>query len=226
MTRSYRIIGGIGYILSLIPFVTFVGIILTAIAWIMAGGDTRQGVFKATGILMIITLIASVAMIIIAPFSIPFLGMGGVRRPAALPRLSSLLGFVGIILAIAIIVSVIAFVTFILELISHFRAASVYENKWFKWGGWLRIIGIILLVIMIPVIFFTAPSMITPSLPKAGYGIPAALSGILGLVLIPGIVILIGVIFSAVAFFTIPQVPAEQPQYYRPPPPPPPPSEY
>ena len=47
MGRTYKWLGGIGYILMLIPYANFIGAILAAIAWIMMGSDTRQGIFKA-----------------------------------------------------------------------------------------------------------------------------------------------------------------------------------
>ena len=61
MSRTYKWLGGIGYILSFVPYVNFVSSILVAIAWILMGKDTREKVFTVLGILMIALFAAGIA---------------------------------------------------------------------------------------------------------------------------------------------------------------------
>lgn len=215
MGRTYRWLGGIGYILALIPLINFVGLILIAIAWIMMGGETRQGVFKAAGILMIIMMVASAAGYVALLPMFGMLGFGGFG--GTFPSAPSVFGAFTGLLILLIVVAVLGLITFILELISHFRAANIYGVAWFRRAAWMRIIAIILMIIIIPILFFIAGSIgMTPR--------PGALLGLgwmFGLMILPGIVALLAAIFSAIAFFTVPEAP---PAYqYQPPPPPPPP---
>jgi hypothetical protein len=167
------------------------------------GSKTRQGVFKATGVFMIATFLAAVAFLAI--FSAIFLptlaaafaagGMGGFD-PSILvsSMLGSLLAFVGF----AVVLGVLGLVVFVLELVSHFRAAGIYGNKWFRRAAWLRIITVILVFVVIGVIFATSGLAITAN---AG---PEILMSAMFLPMIPLVIIgLLSVIFSAVAFFTL-----------------------
>ncbi|RLI38443.1 hypothetical protein DRO64_11675, partial [Candidatus Bathyarchaeota archaeon] len=63
MARAYKWLGGIGYILTFIPYVNFVAAILVAIAWIMMGKDTDQKLFTLTGILMILVFVFSIIFV-------------------------------------------------------------------------------------------------------------------------------------------------------------------
>jgi hypothetical protein len=198
-----KTIGGVGYILSIIPVVSLVSPVLVGIAWYQMGSKTRQGVFKATGVFMIATFLAAVAFLAI--FSAIFLqilaaafaaGGMGVVDPSTLvaPILGSLLAFVGF----AVVLGVLGLVVFVLELVSHFRAAGLYGNNWFRRAAWLRIITVILVFVVIGVIFGTSGLAITPN---AG---PEILMSAMFLPMIPLVIIgLLSVIFSAVAFFTL-----------------------
>jgi hypothetical protein len=90
MARSYRWLGGIGYILLLIPFTSIIGLLLVGIAWIMAGREEKQGIFKATGILSITVTI--LAIILVASW-LPMIGslltnmFSGGYPPIPSPRL-------------------------------------------------------------------------------------------------------------------------------------------
>ncbi|MCL7384539.1 MAG: hypothetical protein LZ174_09660, partial [Thaumarchaeota archaeon] len=144
MARSYRWLGGIGYILLLIPFISIVGLILAGIAWIMAGRDKKQGVFKATGILSITVTILT---IILMASWLPMIGslltsmFSGRYPPIPSPRLfQESLWTIGLLLTVAVILTVVGIAGGVLELISHFRAAKIYGVKWFRRAGWMRII--------------------------------------------------------------------------------------
>ncbi len=202
-----KTIGGIGYILSLIPVVNLVSPVLVGIAWYQMGSRTQKTVFKATGVFMIATFLAAAAFIaIFSAIFLPILttafaaGGMGVVDPSILvaPILGSLLAFVGF----AVVLGVFGLVVFVLELVSHFRAAGLYGNKWFSRAAWLRIIAVILVFVVIGVIFATSGLAITAN---AG---PELLLSAMFLPMIPlAIIGLLGVIFSAVAFFTLQEAP-------------------
>lgn len=226
MDRTYKWLGGIGYILMLIPYVNFVGAILAAIAWIMMGGDTRQGIFKATGILLILSMIVSGALVLLIPMSIPGI-LGGAAAPPP-GALTNLFAFAGLLIAIIAVIVIIALVAFILELVSHFRAAGIFYIRWFRWAAWMRIITIIIAIIAVVAVFAMAPRPIAaPSYGGLGGGIFGMLMTMLWPLLIAVIFGILASIFSAIAFFSIPSEEAYQPPQYQgapqyPPPPPPP----
>ena len=223
MGRTYKWLGGIGYILALIPYINFVGMILVAIAWIMMGSDTRQGIFKATGIFMIISMVVSVAMIFTFPIMAP--GMLGGMRGAPLTALADLLKFAGAIIAVASVILIISLVTFILELVSHFRAANVLYVKWFRYAGWMRIVSIIVAVIAAVAVAVMMPGLLRGITPGAfGANVLSMLMTALWPLWIAAIFGLLAIIFSIIAFFSIPSEAAYQPPQYQPsayyPPPP------
>ncbi len=225
MGRTYKWLGGIGYILMLIPYANFIGAILAAIAWIMMGSDTRQGIFKATGILLILSMIVSGALALLVPMSMPGI-LGGAAAPP--PRaLTGLFAFAGLIIAVVAVIAIIALITFILELVSHFRAAGIFYIKWFKWGAWMRIIAVIIAVIATIAVFAIAPGLLSaPAYGAPGPNIFGMLMTALWPLLIAVIFGILASIFSAIAFFSIPSEEAYQPPQYQgapqyPPPPPP-----
>ena len=170
MGRAYKWLGGIGYILTLIPYVNFIALILTAIAWIMMGRDTKQTLFTVTGILMIIAFAMSIAAIGAIFTAIPGIIPGVMRQPTEIPPpefLKETLAFAGIFVAIGVAAAAVGLASLIAEIASHFRASGIFQNTWFKVGGWLRIATIIVAVIAIPIIIFTTMS------------IPGALKGVL-----------------------------------------------
>lgn len=223
MSRGYKWLGGIGYILMFIPFVSIVGLILVGIAWIMAGSDTKQGIFKATGILMFINMIIS-AIILVILFSFIQNLMSGLSLgwyPSIPPGLfSEFLETVGLLLLLAGVSAVLALVVWIIELVSHFRAATVYNVRWFKRAGWMRIITVVVgVIIIVSFIFLALPtSFYTPF-----FTTPSEIFNILGIYLFGiGCIALLGLlslIFSAISFFSIPEAERERPPPYLPPPP-------
>lgn len=219
MARTYKWLGGIGYILTFIPYVNFVSFILIAVAWIMMGRDTREKMFTALGILMIVFFAASISLVIIAfsflwtliPMTMPGFPMqpGGEIQPM-MPG-----PFIWGILIAAVILLVLSIVTVIIDIIAHLRAGTIFDNKWFKIGGWLRVAVIVSLAIAIPLIIISLSSA----------GILGALGAIrpetmpfhvllsfLWPVAIVVILSLLATIFSIIAFFTIPEEEAIEPK--------------
>ena len=212
MGRAYKWLGGIGYILTLIPYVNFIALILIAIAWIMMGRDTEQRLFTVTGILMIIAFAMSIAVVGVIFAAIPGLLPGAARPPTGVPPteyLRKVFAFVGPLIAIGLAMAVIGLASLIAEIASHFRASGIFQNTWFKVGGWLRIAAIIMVVIAIPVMILTAmsiPGALKEVLPSMAAGnIFALFLKMLWPLLVAGILGLLAMIFSIIAFFTIPE---------------------
>ena len=217
MGRAYKWLGGIGYILMLIPvpYVFLIALILIAIAWIMMGRDTKQTLFTVTGILMVIAFALSIAVIgaIFATVGAIFTAIpGATRPPTEVPPsefLKKILAFAGIYVAIVVAAAVIGLASLIAEIASHFRASKIFQSTWFKVGGWLRIATIIMIVIAIPIIIFTAmsiPGALKGTLPSMmAKNIFMLFTSILWPMLIMLILGLLATIFSIVAFFTIPE---------------------
>lgn len=206
MARSYRWLGGIGYILLLIPFISIIGLILVGIAWMMAGRDVKQGIFKATGILLITITILT---IILMASWLPMIGslltsmLSGRYPPIPSPRLlQESLWAIGLFLTVAVILTIVGMAGGVLELVSHFRAAKIYSVKWFRRAGWMRIITIIALAIVVGSLTSSIISFRTILLQPSGilnligfYTLGLAISMILTIV---------SLVFSAISFFMIP----------------------
>ena len=207
MSRTYKWLGGIGYILSFIPYVNAISLILVAVAWIMMGRDTREKVFTALGILLIILFAASIIIVLAIFASIFALIPVGMMAPRAAP-FTGLGALLGTMIAVAVVVLAIALAVLFLDVIAHFRAARIFNSRWFKLGGWLRVATIIALVISIPVIAFSVLSLGLQGI--LGQLTPGALSfGLLLSILWPLMIVIIlsllATIFSIIAFFTIPE---------------------
>ena len=136
MSESYKILGGIGYILSLIPFINFIGGILAGIGWLGLGKKTGDGVFKATGVLMIISSILGLGLLI-AVFST----MGAMPTVGSPEEIIGILaGLTVTLIIIGCVAAVIGIVMFILQVVSFFRAGKKFNKGAFKAAGWLSII--------------------------------------------------------------------------------------
>ena len=212
MGRAYKWLGGIGYILMLIPYANLAALILTAIAWIMMGRDTKQTLFTVTGILMIITFAMSIAAVGTIFTAIPGIIPGVMRQPTEIPPpefLKETLAFAGIFVAIGVAAAAVGLASLIAEIASHFRASGIFQSTWFKVGGWLRIATIIMIVIAIAIIIFTAmsiPGALKGTLPSMmAKNVFMLFTSILWPMLIVLILGLLATIFSIVAFFTIPE---------------------
>ncbi|GBC68519.1 hypothetical protein HRbin01_00202 [archaeon HR01] len=209
-----KIIGGLGYIFQIIPFLNIVAPILIGIAWIQMGGKTGRGLFKATGIIYIVSFVgaialaASFALILFPVFSMfsPFFGPtitdGGFNPLAIIGNLGQLAIF---FLIFAVIVGILAFVGFILELVSHFVAGDIYRIRWFTAAALLRIAAIIATIIWVAVLITSFSSLLLPYSANPLIDALNLISTYL-LTLIPIAVLgLLGLIFSAVAFFKLPE---------------------
>ena len=212
MERAYKWLGGIGYIIMLIPYVNFIALILVAIAWIMMGRDLKQTLFTVTGILMIITFVMSIVSAGVIFMTIPGFIPGTMQPSLKTPPtefLKNIFAFTGILVAIGLAMAVIGLAGLIAEIASHFRASKIFQNTWFKVGGWLRIASVIMAVIAIPIIILTAmstPEAFRGVLPSMMAGnIFALLMRMLWPLLIAIILGLLATIFSIIAFFTIPE---------------------
>ncbi|MBS7281357.1 MAG: hypothetical protein KIH09_16185 [Candidatus Freyarchaeota archaeon] len=207
-------VGGLGYIFSVIPFLNVVAPVLVGIAWFQMGRKTGQTLFKATGALIIVTFVTAIATLAVF-FSV--LSLGGLREIGPGINIFSTLIALTIVLAV---VGLMGLLTFILELVSHFRAARIYGSKWFSRAAWMRIITIVLAVVLVIasgiVSVLTAPTQqeqpfqLFQATGPMFSGFMRQLSEVTGLMFlsfIPLIIIgFLGPIFSAIAFFkTSPQ---------------------
>lgn len=207
MTRSYKWIGGIGYILTFIPYANFVSSLITSIAWILMGKETREKIFTATGVLMIITFaltIGIVALILTALPSLTLLIPSQLTGPPL--QLFQRIGHILTpILIIGLILAGVAIVAAVLEIVSHFKAGKIFNNTWFRLGGWFRIGLIIAVVISIPLIVMSATNILALGAVSPGAAVLGTIFSILWPLIIVVIVGLLSIIFSIVAFFTIPE---------------------
>jgi len=205
MPRSYKWIGGIGYILSLVPYASVIASILVAVAWIMMGRDTRERVFMITGALLLASFALGIVILAMLFTAVPLLITSSATGLEIFRRLGS---FLISFLVVALIGAAIALAALIFEIASHFRAGKIFQNTWLKLGGWMRIALIAAAVISIPLII----TSITSVRGLAGLGILAPGSHILWTLLsalwpliIVVVVGLIAAIFSIVGFLTIPE---------------------
>lgn len=200
-----KIVGGVGYILSLIPLVNIVAPILIAIAWIQMGGRTKQNLFRATGILMLVTFILG-AVLIISIFATlsnlianPLIVLSVESLEELLPQI---IGNLAIFVLMVLGVAALSITSFILELASHFRAGNIFNLRWFAAAAWLRIVLIIITILSIGATIVLSIQSIPPE-PTA-----PMLPGYLLTLLIPVIVLsILAIVFSAVAFFKLPESP-------------------
>ncbi|MCS7133453.1 MAG: hypothetical protein NZ921_01440 [Candidatus Caldarchaeum sp.] len=201
-----KILGGIGYILSLIPIANFVAPILIGIAWFQAGSRSGQTIFRATGVLFIVTYLAALGLVAFlfgtifsVIFTLPFAGDSLLTEQLLSNLLLNVSGFVTGFIFLALVVGVLGLTTIVLELVSHFRAADVFRSAWFRRAGWLRIITIILIVVfVVGLVVLGLTSPLTLMVMGEEF-----LGGAMLLFALPLIIVgLLSSIFSAVAFFT------------------------
>jgi len=203
-----KILGGIGYILSIIPVVNIVAPVLIGIAWFQAGRNTGQSLFKATGVLMIVTFVALMGVLAFffgSIFSIllalPVVnGFKEITPDVFFTIMPDIVGIFAAFILGAIMLAALGMASFVLEVASHFRAGTVFRSAWFRRAGWMRIIVILLIVVFVAV--FIALFVASP-MALADFG---SLGGTYFLLLLPlQIGALLSNIFSAVAFLTAPE---------------------
>ncbi|MCS6770014.1 MAG: hypothetical protein NZ570_06230 [Candidatus Caldarchaeum sp.] len=209
-----KTLGGLGYILTIIPFLNFVAPILVGIAWFQMGGRTNQSLFRATGVLYLVTFVAAIAVVaafasVLIPMMFTLFSLG---ERAPLDEVLSILPAAAALGALTLGVGVLGFATFIVELVSHFRASRIFASKWFRRAAWMRILAIVLALVFVAAVTFGA--LLIPEL-FFGLGDSASagfLGSVLLLLLLPVIVVgLLGPIFSAIAFFTLRELPPPPP---------------
>ena len=209
MSRSYKWIGGIGYILALIPYANVVSSILIAIAWIMMGRDTREKVFTITGIFTLILFALTLGLMGVLISAMPSLMMlQGLSGSSLLKPFQVLGGLLTVLFAVIAIAVGVGIAAFVLEIISHFKAAKIFDNNWFKLGGWFRIGIAIALAISIPLVIASISSLALTA-PSPGPAVLGLLLSVLWPIIIVVIVAFLSTIFSIIAFFTMPEEPME-----------------
>jgi len=179
MARTYKWLGGIGYILSFIPYAGFISSILIAIAWILMGRDTRERVFTILGVLMLTTYVLAIALIIWLILSLLPAAFAGTMAitPETMTmswRMSQAFGqlfawLLGVVVTGLVLVGLVITV-FILDIVAHLRAGKTFNNKWFKIAGWMRIILAIAIVVAIPLTVFLISSAVPGMLPSTLFG--------------------------------------------------------
>lgn len=213
MERTYRWLGGIGYILTFVPYLGLVANILAAAAWIMMGGETRQTVFKVAGILMILSSVITIVFVFLfLPFTI--FSIASADSPltqADTPQtLGKLLEALGILATGLVVLITLGAAAFIAEIFAHFQAAKIFKVSWFRYAAWLRVAAAAVFLLSIPLVFITFLPLIlggasTPQeilMALVSFLWPLAAAVILGI---------LAIIFSAIAFFTIPELPPPPP---------------
>ncbi|MEM3032450.1 MAG: hypothetical protein QXK39_06025 [Nitrososphaerota archaeon] len=202
-----KIIGGLGYILALVPLVNIVSPILISIAWIQMGGRTRQTLFKVTGAAILGTFIIAIAFIalflstLFSMIAIPVIS----AEELALNYMQLLMENLILFLIFAVVMGVLAIGVFVLEVAAHFRASAIYSLGWFRAAAWLRIVTVIAVILLIGFLV-TSPSQqfITQFTPSYVPYFPP--------LVIPLIILgILAQIFSGIAFFKIPETPPPQP---------------
>jgi hypothetical protein len=206
MVLSVKTLGGVGYVLALIPLVNVVSPILIGMAWLRMGSATGQGVFRRAGIFMIASFVVLIALLaMLSTLLLPLLGvimgfgtgdlssiLSALNLFGSSPLAFGLLGSAFALLGLALVAIVVTIIAFVLELVSHFRAAGLFDNKWFRWGGWMRIVAVALTVAVIGFIFATGGSRSLDAVSASFLPIiPASIAGFLA------------IIFSIIAFFTL-----------------------
>lgn len=205
MGVEMSLLGGIGYVLNIIPLANIVAPLLIGVAWYQVGSRTGQSLFRATGVLMVVTFLASVGFLVFFLGSIigvimstPF-AIGGENFSTAVASalLPQIMGYLAVFLAAAVTLAALGLATFVLELGSHFRAAKVLNSVWFRRAAVARIVALVLVLVFVAVVLALAVAE-----PGALMG-AAVVGGNFLLLLLPVIVLmLLANIFSAIAFFT------------------------
>ncbi len=210
---------GISYILLAIPYINIIGAILLPIAWIVEGRRRKRGLWTATGILGLISIILIiVGMVALIGALLPLISslqheitIGQGQPPQAFPGnftegllKKTPVGLAGI--AVIAIASLLYVVYFILMLASLYQAGSLYRSGLIKASAILYIAGIVVAILF--VVF-----VITQATSHAASGAGGMfVGGLLVGVIIAGILLFIANILAGIGFLTAKE-PEEQ-QYY------------
>lgn len=202
-----NVVGGIGYILSLIPLVNVVSPVFTGIAWFQAGSRTGQTLFRVTGILMIVSFLLGMGLLavlfgtvftVIAAFP-SFLAGAELSEEIVSGLISDFAGTLAAVVVAALVLVAVGIAAFFTELMSHFRAARIFNSAWFSRAAWMRILTIVVVVVFIAGLVVLG--LISPSALMADGA--DFMGGTVLLLILPAIITgLLANVFSAVAFFT------------------------
>ena len=153
------------------------------------GRDTREKVFTALGIMLLVLFVGGIAIAITVLASIfAFAPTGAMSSGAGAP--AGLGSLFGVLIAVGVIILVIALITMVLDIIAHFRVARVFDSKWFKLGEWLRVGTVLAVVIAIPLTILSILSMRTQGI-LGMLGPGANVFGLLFSLLWPMIIVLV-----------------------------------
>ncbi len=211
---------GISYILLAIPYINIAGVILLPIAWIIEGRKRKRGLWTATGVLGLISVILIiVGMVALIGAVLPLISslqqeitVGQGQQPQAFPGnfTENLLkkmpvGLAGI--AVMAIASILYVVYFILMLVSLYQAGSFYRSGLIKASVILYIIGIVVAILFIAFV-------ITRATPHAAGGVGGTfVGGLLVGVILAGILLFVANILAGIGFLTAKE-PEEQQYVY------------
>ncbi len=219
---------GISYILSGIPYANLLGLLLVPISWIFEGRSKKKGLWTATGILGLLTvvlLIVGLVSIIGAILSLPSAPpiSPGESPSAAFPDwLSHLLksgGLTLLTLAVFGAAFVIAIVYFFMMVASLFQAGGFYRS------GLIRIAAILYILVVVAIIAGTAILMMAIQEYINSGGEPrevlgAAVSMTYVVVLVTLVLNFLAGVLAGIGFLTAKEPEAEKPESLPPPPPP------
>lgn len=211
---------GISYILLAIPYINIVGVILLPIAWIIEGRRRKKGLWTATGILGLISIILIIVGFVALIGSIlPLvtslqheITAGQGQTPQVFPGNFSEellkrtpIGLAGI--ALMAIASLLYVVYFILMLVSLYQAGSFYRSGLIKASAILYIIGIVAAILLVVFVITQAASHAVSG--AGGIFVGSMLAG----VIIAGILLFIANILAGIGFLTAKE-PEEEQKYY------------
>ncbi len=210
---------GISYILLAIPYINIVGVILLPIAWIVEGRRRKRGLWTATGILGLVSIILIIiGMAALIGALLPLISslqheitVGQGQPPQTFPGnfTGELLkktpaGLAGI--AVIAVASLLYVVYFILMLVSLYQAGSFYRSGLIKASAILYIVGIVVAILFVVLVITQAASHAASE--AGGMLVGGSLVG----VIIAGILLFIANILAGIGFLTAKE-PEEQ-QYY------------
>lgn len=210
---------GVSYILLAVPYINVAGAFLLPIAWIIEGRRRKKGIWTATGILGLISIILiTVGFVALIGSVLPLvtslqheITVGQGQPPQIFPgnfsegllrRTPS--GLAGI--ALMAIASLLYVVYFILMLVSLYQAGSFYRSGLIKVSAILYIIGIAAVILFVAFIITQATSH------AAGGAGGVLVNSMLAGVIITGILLFVANILAGIGFLTAKE-PEEQ-QYY------------
>ena len=161
--ETYKILGGLGYLLSaliIIPYLPTVGIAIAGVAWYTVGRKMDDTLMRAGGILMIV--VAAVLLL-----SGVILGLASFWALTSLEAGS--FGFVLALAGLGIMILVLGLLSFVLEIRNMVRARKI--SNLIRWGGYVRILSVIVIVIGVVVVVASLMRLITPG--EVPTGLPA-----------------------------------------------------